>query len=802
MNLLERLGLARKKKLTPPPLGEAQRETELKEVRRDIIIKTIISVMFLAIIIALYPRNVVRELTYQLNEPWKKEDLNAPFDFSILKSEEELEAEREAIRRFTPQVFILQQETEDRIQVRLDSLENRLMPVLQQYAVWQINRATNESIATADSIRFRQTLNNANLSLSGSLIQFLLIQYAEIEIERHKNPDARRTFVLRDVRNRLDHLLMEVLRDGIIDVPRINVNSNEISIRNLRDRTERVVSIANVRDLSEASEFVSFRLNRILRNEAATLGVELLDMVLEPNVMYSETQSLARVQEAIDNISKTKGAIAAGQVIIRRGDLIDQQKLTILRSLEAARATRASNLELFLRNVGSFLLTFAFFITFLTYLYLYRRAIFDKNHLFGLVFLLTGMVVGASAVIGRLDTVSEYIVPLAIAPILLTIFFDSRVGIMAAICIGLITSQINGYSFEFLASTLVASSIGVYSVRDIRKRSQFFMITPGLVLISYGIVLLGFTLARTGAWNVLGANMLNIMVNIFFISILTYPLIYLFEKLFKLTTDVTLYELNDNNNPILKSLMLRAPGSFQHSIQVANLTEAAANAIHANSLLARVGALYHDIGKMEKPQYFVENQVPGLNEHDKLTPSMSAKVIKEHVKAGVKIAQEENLPPAIVKFIETHHGDSLIKYFYDKALKQSEDEKSVHEDFFRYDGPLPDTKESGILLLADCVEAASRSITDPSYKKLENLVDRLVDERVNEGQLKECPLTFRDLSLIKAAFLQILAAMYHGRIKYPGQEEKERQLQASQNAVDVKTDVAKVIPSKEIKSSE
>lgn len=802
MNLLERLGLARKKKLTPPPLGEAQRETELKEVRRDIIIKTIISVIFLAIIIALYPRNVVRELTYQLNEPWKKEDLNAPFDFSILKSEEELEAEREAIRRFTPQVFVLQQETEDRIQVRLDSLENRLMPVLQQYAVWQINRATNESIATADSIRFRQTLNNANLSLSGSLIQFLLIQYAEIEIERHKNPDARRTFVLRDVRNRLDHLLMEVLRDGIIDVPRINVNSNEISIRNLRDRTERVVSIANVRDLSEASEFVSFRLNRILRNEAANLGVELLEMVLEPNVIYSESQSFARVQEAIDNISKTKGAIAAGQVIIRRGDLIDQQKLTILRSLEAARATRASNLELFLRNVGSFLLTLAFFITFLTYLYLYRRAIFDKNHLFGLVFLLTGMVVGASAVIGRLDTVSEYIVPLAIAPILLTIFFDSRVGIMAAICIGLITAQINGYSFEFVASTLVASSIGVYSVRDIRKRSQFFMITPGLVLVSYGIVLLGFTLARTGAWNVLGANMLNIMVNIFFISILTYPLIYLFEKLFKLTTDVTLYELNDNNNPILKSLMLRAPGSFQHSIQVANLTEAAANAIHANSLLARVGALYHDIGKMEKPQYFVENQVPGLNEHDKLTPSMSAKVIKEHVKAGVKIAQEENLPPAIVKFIETHHGDSLIKYFYDKALKQSEDEKSVHEDFFRYDGPLPDTKESGILLLADCVEAASRSITDPSYKKLENLVDRLVDERVNEGQLKECPLTFRDLSLIKTAFLQILAAMYHGRIKYPGQEEKERQLQASQNAVDVKTDVAKVIPSKEIKSSE
>jgi len=799
MKLLELIGLGRKKKLTSSPLGESQKENEKRQIRRDIIIKTVISIMFLGIIVALYPRNVVRELTYQLNEPWKKEDLNAPFDFSILKSDDELEAEKEAIRRVTPQVFILQTETEDRIQVRLDSLENRLMPVLQQYAVWQLNRASNEPIATADSIRFRQALNNANLSLSGNVIQFLLVQYAEIEMERNRNPESRRTFVLRDVRNRLDHLLSEVLRDGVIDVPRMSVNSNEISIRNLRDRTERVVSIANVRDEAEASEFVTFRLNRILRNEAATLGTELLNMILEPNITYSEAQSLARVQEAIDNISKTKGAIAAGQVIIRRGDLIDQQKLTILRSLEAARASRASNVELFLRNVGSFLLTFAFFITFLIYLYLYRKSIFDKNHLFGLVFLLTGLVVGASAIIGRLDTISEYIVPLAIAPILLTIFFDSRVGIMAAICIALITAQINGYSFEFVASTLVAASIGVYSVRDIRKRSQFFMITPGLVFLSYGIVLLGFTLARTGSWNVLGTNMINIFVNIFFISILTYPLIYLFEKLFKLTTDVTLYELNDNNNPILKSLMLRAPGSFQHSIQVANLTEAAANAIQANSLLARVGALYHDIGKMEKPQYFVENQVPGANEHDKLTPSMSAKVIKEHVKAGVKIAQEENLPPAIIKFVETHHGDSLIKYFYDKALKLSDDEKSVHEDFFRYDGPLPDTKETGILLLADCVEAASRSITEPSYKKLENLVDRLVDERVVEGQLKDCPLTFKDLSLIKAAFLQILAAMYHGRIKYPGQEEKERQQQLAINSIEEKMNEIKAVDMKDKK---
>lgn len=775
MSILEKIGLNRKKKGISPLLGDkGQKELKKKERRKNIIVKFVISVIFLGIIITLYPRNIVRDLSYQLNEPWKQEDLNAPFDFSILKSDEELEAEIQAIREITPPVFHLRIDAEDRIQARIDSIQNRLQPVLEHFASWQISKQNEAATVEADSIRFRQAINNANLMFSGRSLEFMLDQYAEIQLEADESGQSRRTFVVREIRNRLDHLLSEVLREGVLDIPREDVNSNEISVRNLRDRTERVVNLANVRDIDEASEFVMFRLSRMLRDEAANIAIEIFDQVIEPNYVYNEQHTLDRIEESIQNISHTKGAVAAGQVIIRRGDLIDQERLNMLKSLEAARASRATNTEIFLRYLGDLLIIFAFFLTFLTYLYLYRKRIFDQNHLFGLVFLVVGLVIAASAVISRIDNISEYIVPLAITPILLTIFFDSRVGLMATMCIALIAGQINGYNYEFMATTLVASCMGVYSVRDIRQRSQFFMTTPALVFVSYGIVMLGFTLARTGDWGGLGLNVVNVAVNMVFISILTYPLIYLFENLFKLTTDVTLYELNDNNNPILKSLMLRAPGSFQHSIQVANLTEAAASAIQANSLLARVGALYHDVGKMEKPHYFVENQTPGNNEHDKLTPSMSAKVIKEHVKAGVKIAEEEKLPPILIKFIETHHGNSLIKYFYDKALKQADNENQVQEDFYRYDGPLPDSKETGILLLADCVEAAARSMTDPSYKKLESLVDRLIDERVVEGQLKDCPLTFRDLSLIKAAFLQILAAMYHGRIKYPGQEESER----------------------------
>jgi putative nucleotidyltransferase with HDIG domain len=246
----------------------------------------------------------------------------------------------------------------------------------------------------------------------------------------------------------------------------------------------------------------------------------------------------------------------------------------------------------------------------------------------------------------------------------------------------------------------------------------------------------------------------------------------LFEKLFKVTTEVSLLELNNNNHPLLKQLMTTAPGTFQHSLQVANLAEAAASAINANSLLCRVGAMYHDIGKMDKPEYFVENQF-GPNEHDKLKPRMSAMVIKNHVTTGVKMGQDANLPDVIIDFIKTHHGDSVIKYFFDKAQKTAEKGSEVREEDFRYDGPIPNSKETGILLLADGIEASSRAMSEPSYQKLENLVNRMVDERLEEGQLNNCDLTYRDLTKIKDAFLGILVGMYHSRVKYPGQDQKD-----------------------------
>ncbi|MCH8485935.1 MAG: HDIG domain-containing protein [Candidatus Cyclonatronum sp.] len=775
MSLLEKLGLDRKKNVPPKGLNDKARLEEEQLKRKNLFIKLGIAAAFLILVLLLYPRDVIKEVSYQINEPWRQDDLTAPFDFSILKTDREIESEIQQIRQITAPVFHIDTTVPELVFAQMDSVMNRLNPVLEAYTSWKAHSDRQSDTAIADSLSFQRIKANSNLLFTDSNLNFMLLQYARIQQE-----NSRQTFVGDDVRTRLQHLLTEIYRNGVIDIPKSDLPSTEISVRNTTDRTERFASISTVRDMEELNEFVSFRLNRMFRDEAAAIAVQLYAAFIQPNLLYNETQTRQLIDEAIGNISPTKGAVAAGQVIIRRGDLIDQERLNMLQSLEAARASRASNLELSLRALGDTLLMIAILATFLFYLYLYRQPIFDSNSKFLLVFIALFLVVGSSAFLIRIEPVSEYLVPLALAPLLLTIFFDSRVGIIGAISISLMTALMNGYSFEFLTATLVASSIGVYSVRDIRQRSQYFLNTPGIIFLSYAFVLLGFTLSRSGAWDVLGMNLLIVFVNVLLISILTYPLIFLFEKLFQLTTDVTLYELNDNNNSLLKELMFKATGSFQHSVQVANLTEAAAAAIGANALLARVGALYHDIGKMEKPQYFVENQGGGVNPHDQLTPAMSAKIIRDHVKAGVRRAQRDNLPPVIVNFIETHHGNSIIQYFYNKALMEADSENEVHDNFFRYEGPLPSTKETGILLMADAIEAASRAMSDPSHKKLENLVNRIVDEKVAEGQLIDCPLTFRDISLIKQAFLKNLSAMHHSRIKYPGQDKKD-------NAVDGRT---------------
>ena len=658
-----------------------------------------------------------------------------------------------------------------------------MQPVLDAYHEWQVSKETSPSSANADSSNFTNVLSGSGLDLTGDSWQVLLENYHEIQSS--DLPPSQ--FIGVSVKQQLELLLDQLMDQGIIDRNKSTLNTDNITIRNPIESTEQSVDLARIRDLREANEFVQFRLNRMFSEDEARLAMEVYNQVIRPNLKYSQEDTQARLQQALSEISETKGAVTQAQVIIRRGDLVNAERANILRSLAEARSENATNIEKWVRFAGQLVIIVAVTLVFFMYIYLYRRNITSDNALFLLVFLTLGLVSFAAGLINYLDIADPYIIPVAIAPIVLTIIFDSRVGLVSSIMLASLLGLIHGNSFEYIVATFTACSLGVFSVRDIKDRSQFFFTTPGIVFVTYVIVIGSFNIAALSGWDMFISDLMYIAISSVFI-LFTYPIILIFEKIFGVTTDFTLIELGDTNQPLLKDLMNKAPGTFHHSLQVANLAEAAASAIGANSLLCRVGSLYHDIGKMVKPDYFVENQTKGSNEHDKLKPQMSAMVIKAHVSEGVKMAEEHDLPGNIIDFIKTHHGTSVIRYFYEKAKEDDSLKSMLQEDQFRYEGPLPSSKETGILLLADGIEAASRAMKNPTYSKLENLVNRMVDDRVSEGQLSHCPLTFRHLQVIKETFLNILVGVYHSRVEYPEDSDKQQDEIKSKASLDTPTE--------------
>lgn len=791
MGILEKLGLAPKKKKGAPVIGEKKKQQEEESsLKHNPYLRALILLLFLGVVILSIPESTFKEPTnYKVGEPWRADDLTAPFTFAVQKSDQELEEEREAIRETTPPIFHREPDVNITVQGKIDTLFKRLSSVKTGYDRWQQAKDEDSNNAQRDSLDFEELKNNSAISLSDSVWQTLVENYDLLSGQNNGNGDQ---YAEADLKEELEQLANEVLDDGVIDLDKNDISNDEITIRDLQERTEQTMNLVNVRDLPEATEYAQYRLSRNFYEELANAGSEIFSQTIQANLLHNEEETQARIDDALDEISTSKGAVAQGQVIIRRGDIVTSEKYNMLQSLAEARAQNASTMERWLRYGGDIIAIIAILTIFFFYLYLYRRYIYVDNAMLLLVLIAFSLVIIGSSIVYNFENISPFIVPVAIAPIILTIIFDSRVGLLSTITLALLTGLINGNNFEFVTATTVACSLGLFSVRDIKKRSQFFFTTPGIVFASYLIVVLGFSATTFDSWGNLGSEVLYIAINALFI-LFTYPLILLFEKSFKVTTDFSLLELSDTNLPLLKKLMTKAPGTFHHSLQVSNLAEAAAGAIRANGLLCRVGGLYHDIGKMENPGYFTENQTE-INEHDKLKPRMSALVIKAHVSNGVKVAEEHGLPDVIIDFIKTHHGTSLIKFFWEKAKEQADSsKKEIKEKDFRYDGPLPQSKETGILLLADGVEAASRAMKDPNYQKLENLIDKMVDERVNEGQLSKTPLTFQDIRTIKETFLNILVGIYHSRVEYPD-DEKDEGSKESENVSVEKTENAGEMP--------
>ncbi len=552
----------------------------------------------------------------------------------------------------------------------------------------------------------------------------------------------------------------------------IKQDKDAITIRNLNAQDEFEVA---VKDLKTPDEFkpqleeifdVFYPADKKLK--AAVF--EIATKTLTPNLRFNEVETASRREKAIAAVPTQKRAIDVkkDELIISKGERLSPVHVTKLEALRSA-SLEGQRFALSILGIGLIVLALVIITSF--YFAHYEPKIYSNNrHLLLISFILIILTATGKAI--SLSKTPNYLIPVASGPMLIALLFGARPSIVIASVLSFLTGLLVGEKFDLALMFLVGSIVGVYAIRGARKRSQLFSggILSGIAN-SFCVVGLG-VLNNLEAQIILG-NLWLVLLNGVIVGITLTGTLHIFESLFQITTNITLLELADPNNPLLKDLILKAPGTYHHSLIVGNLAETACDAIGANGLLARVGAYYHDIGKIEKAQYFAENQPIMESQHDKLAPSMSSLIIINHVKEGLEKAKREKLNRALIDFIEQHHGTGLIYYFYQRALESVEDLEKLEEQGFRYPGPKPQTKETAIVHLADSVEAASRTLKNPTPANLEELVRRIINNKFIDGQLDECELTLKDLNMIAGTFTRVLTGVYHTRVEYPSEKEKK-----------------------------
>lgn len=780
MGILETLGWTKRK---ARPVGQqlesGRAENQPPSKRRNLLVKAGIFLGLLLFTLFAFPLGEVYEYTVQEGDVWRQTALVAPFDFPVYKDPARLAEEKREVRETTPPYFRDVPGAQQRLAARRDSVEAQLERIFEAYASAQRNRRADRPILAAeDSLRYlRLRRNDTRLTLSAQQWRQLTRDYAE------HSPALQDSAAGTATGPRLDeealelayNLNSELLSVGVLDVPRDSVHTDEIVIRNEEERVDRAKAKDNVYGLDEAFAYARASFNEQYpdRPDKAALTYGFFRSIFVTSLRYMRAETEEEWRRKAERIAPTREVVQRGEIVVQKGERVSPEVKRKLTSLERLQNERSGTTILWKQIAGEFLLALSTYLVFFLYLFFLRRDAFLDNRTVLLIALLFAGIIGLFAIVVRLPAVGLYVVPVAIASVHLTIMFDSRVGLFGTLTLAIIGGLLLGFDLEYTVATLFAGTLGVFSVRDIKNRGQYF-ISGGLVFVGYLVVLTGAWLYSGTSTDRLWTDLGFVLANSLFV-IMAYPLLWVFERAFDITTDLTLLELSDTNRKLLKELSLRAPGSFNHSLQVANLAEAAADAVGANTLLTRVGALYHDIGKMLKPEYFVENQRTGDNPHDRLKPRMSALIIASHVKEGLEMGRQHNLPQRVLDFIPTHHGTTRIEYFYRKAMEQHEpDDSPVLESEFRYPGPRPMSRETGILMLADATEAASRSLEDPTHKRLETLIDAIFRSRSEDGQLDDTNLTFRDLREIRETFLSMLMGVYHVRVKYPDQQDEER----------------------------
>jgi len=646
---------------------------------------------------------------YQKGFPWKHENLIAPFDFAILKTTEEIEREK----------------------------EEQLNSVIPYFSV-------DTTILNNKLTLLQSNWNKLTESASDSMGD-----------------------VLSDIRSRIKKIYKAGILPRSPETYEILNNRNEL--KKIYDHNAIKIPVGEVYSEKTAYNKIINAFAEIGENhpEAAELIKSLSPVnYIEANLAYDSETTQKEINNITNDISVTRGMIQTGERIILEGEIVNDEKYQILESLkESYEKERINGMDRHMILIGRGVLIMLFVLLIFLYLYIYRYDLLVQYRklTFMLLFLVTIVVSGYY--INSFPNLHIYMVPFIIFPVIIRTFFDSRTAIFTLIIASILTGFFAPNGYEFVLLQVTAGIVAVFSLNKMHRRVHLVMAVIW-VFITYVLVFIALELIYENNITSINYKMLQWFAISSILLLLVYPLIFIFEKIFGFVSDVTLIELADTNQPLLRKLAEKAPGTFQHSILTANLSEEIILKIGGNPFRVRAGALYHDMGKIAEPAFFIENQDMGINPHDKMSYKKSAEKIIEHVNRGVKMARKHKLPESLIEFIATHHGTTKAQYFYLKHQEENPEEK-VDDNLFSYPGPLPKTKEAAVVMIVDGIEAASRSMKDKNPKKLKELIDKMVDQKIRDNQLKQSELTFHDIDVIKETLLNKLMNIYHIRIEYP-----------------------------------
>jgi len=674
--------------------------------KHNVIFRAFAFLITVLVIMAVFPKQGKFKYEYQLGKQWLNDDLTAPFDFPILKSKTELQSEQNKIK------------SEAKLYAKIDT-----------------------GIVTTKLAEVKQDINK--------------------KWKKESPYDKEKTIKF------ISDALKKIYNIGVLEKSgELEEKQSDEDIGIVRGQQTYDTPINKLFTLQTAYDYLNDTLKKSNNLIDKALLAPLAENFITHNVFYDDDLTEKFLEEQLTGISPTRDLMKSGSRIITKGEIVDKDKYQILESLKNEFLTQhASKTNRYWINIGFSILIAVCFSLLFTFLFLFRRDILEDNvKIAFMLFVVTVNIVMVSLAI-KIDVVNIYLLPFGILPVIMRVFYDTRIALFTHLVSCLLAGFIVSNPFEFMMLELTSGMVAIFSIINMRNRAQLF-ISVAFIYLSLCLTYFGIHIIQEGKPEEIDLTYFGWFAVSSMITLFSYPLIYIFEKLFGFVSDVTLLELADTNSPLLRELALKAPGTFQHSLQVATLAEDAVRQIGGSPLLIRTGALYHDIGKIEAPLYFIENQAGSVNPHVDLNADESAHVIIDHVIKGIEKARKNNLPEQIIDFIRTHHGTLKVQYFYRTFILQNPDEK-VDMNLFQYPGPIPFSKETAVLMMADSVEAASRSLKKYDADSISDLVDKIINHQIEENQFVNSDITFKDINIIRKMFKKKLINIYHLRIEYP-----------------------------------